>query len=114
SLRYARQFARRRRVGEGEEAMNRLYVVEPMPTPTGTKADHRLPLRSADVAEFAWALASALGIASAPNTGANGDVFKWAAAIARDLQSNQGASVVIAGDYQPPMVHVLAHAMNQK
>ena len=44
-------------------AMNRLYVVEPMPTPTGTKADHRLPLRAGDIEEFAWALAISLGIA---------------------------------------------------
>ena len=43
SLRYARQFAARRRVEDGgNTSMNRLYVVEPMPTPTGTKADQRL------------------------------------------------------------------------
>ena len=66
SLRYARQFAARRRVRGGQTAMNRLYVVEPMPTPTGTKADHRLPLRAGDMEEFAWALAAALGVAKAP------------------------------------------------
>ena len=33
SLRYARQFAARRRVRGEQTAMNRLYVVEPMPTP---------------------------------------------------------------------------------
>ena len=36
--------------------MNRLYVVEPMPTPTGAKADHRLPLRAGDIEDFAGAL----------------------------------------------------------
>ena len=59
SLRYARQFARRRRVRGDQTTMNRLYVVEPMPTPTGAKADHRLPLRAGDVEEFAWTLAIA-------------------------------------------------------
>ena len=49
--------------------MNRLYVVEPMPTPTGTKADHRLPLRAGDIEEFAWALATALGVANGPEQG---------------------------------------------
>ena len=67
SLRYARQFAARRRVRGGQTAMNRLYVVEPMPTPTGAKADHRLPLRAADIEVFAWALATAVG------TGAGAD-----------------------------------------
>jgi len=33
--------------------------------------------------------------------------------VARDLQAHRGASVVLAGDGQPPAVHALAHAMNQ-
>ena len=66
SLRYARQFSARRRVRGNQTAMNRLYVVEPMPTPTGAKADHRLPLRAADIEVFAGALATALGAAKGP------------------------------------------------
>jgi len=112
SLRYARQFSMRRRVDDPNSEMNRLYVVEPMPTPTGAKADHRLPLRSADIGEFAWALATGLGIAQGPKQGENGDVYKWIGAIARDLQRNKGACLVIAGEQQPPLVHALAHAMN--
>ena len=92
--------------------MNRLYVVEPMPTPTGTKADHRLPLRAGDIEEFAWALATALGAANGPKQGENHDIYKWIGAIARDLQRNKGASLVIAGEHQPPIVHALAHVMN--
>ena len=112
SLRYARQFAARRRVRDDNQEMNRLYVVEPMPTPTGAKADHRLPLRAGDIEEFAWALATGLGAANGPKTGDNHDVYKWIGAIARDLQNNKGACLVIAGDQQPPIVHALAHVMN--
>jgi molybdopterin-containing oxidoreductase family iron-sulfur binding subunit len=112
SLRYARQFAAGRRVRHGHTAMNRLYVVEPMPTPTGMKADHRLPLRAGDIEEFAWALATSLGAANGPKTGDNGDIYKWLGEIARDLQLNKGASLVIPGDHQPPIVHALAHVMN--
>jgi len=55
--------------GRGNQtAMNRLYVVEPMPTPTGTKADHRLALRAADIEVFAGALATALGAARGRST----------------------------------------------
>ena len=82
--------------------MNRLYVVEPMPTPTGAKADHRLPLRAADIEVFAGALATALGAAKGPVNGENHDIYKWIGPIARDLKRNQGASLVIAGEYQPP------------
>jgi len=112
SLRYARQFAARRRVRGDQTAMSRLYVAESMPTPTGSKADHRLPLRAGDIEEFAWALATALGAANGPKSGDNADIYKWMGAIAKDLQSHKGASLVIAGDYQPPIVHALAHVMN--
>ncbi|MBV9504430.1 MAG: TAT-variant-translocated molybdopterin oxidoreductase, partial [Acidobacteriia bacterium] len=112
SFRYARQFAARRRVRGDQTEMNRLYVVEPMPTPTGTRADHRIPLRAGEVEEFAWALATALGAANGPRSGENASIYQRAAAIARDLQQHRGASLVIAGEYQPPIVHSLAHAMN--
>src|SRR5581483_2037380 len=65
-LRYARQFAARRRVQGGNTTMNRLYVAEPMPTPTGSKADYRLPLRAGDIEEFAWALATTAQVANGP------------------------------------------------
>ncbi len=75
---------------EPSDTMNRLYVVEPMPTPTGTKADHRLALRASDIEEFAWALAVSLGIAQGPKTGENHDIYKWLGPIARDLRIEQG------------------------
>jgi MoCo/4Fe-4S cofactor protein with predicted Tat translocation signal len=112
SLRYARQFAARRRVRGNQTEMNRLYVAEPFPTPTGSKADHRLPLRAADISEFAWALATSLGAAAGPKQGDNVDVFKWVGPIARDLQAHKGSSLIIAGPHQPPIVHALAHVMN--
>ena len=34
--------------------------------------------------------------------------------IVKDLMRNQGASLVIAGEYQPPIVHALAHVINAK
>ncbi len=112
SLRYARQFASRRRVREGSTAMNRLYVVEPMPTPTGAKADHRLPLRAADIEIFAGALATFIGTGKGPEKTENGDIYKWLGPVARDLLLHKGRSVVIAGEHQPPVVHAFAHAIN--
>ncbi len=34
------------------------------------------------------------------------------AAVLKDLNANRGASIVIAGEHQPPRVHALAHALN--
>ena len=53
STRYTRDFAARR---NPDANMNRLYVVESTPSSTGMKADHRLPMRAADIDEFARAL----------------------------------------------------------
>ena len=49
--RYVRDFAKRRNPEAGE--MSRLYVVESTPSSTGARADHRLPLRAAEVEPFA-------------------------------------------------------------
>jgi MoCo/4Fe-4S cofactor protein with predicted Tat translocation signal len=114
SLRYARQFAARRRVEDGNSAMNRLYVVEPMPTPTGSKADHRLALRAGEVEGFAWTLAAALGVTQGAKTSDNAAINKWMGGLAKDLMAHPGASLVVAGEFQPPVVHALAHAINAK
>ena len=59
SVRYARDFADRRRVSEERKTMNRLYAVESTPSLTGAKADHRLPMRASDVEGFARQIAAA-------------------------------------------------------
>jgi MoCo/4Fe-4S cofactor protein with predicted Tat translocation signal len=106
----ARQFYRRRKLDGPNDTMNRLYVVEPVPSVTGSSADHRWPLRSTDIELFARALAAKLGIGSVAPL--SGEAAKWLEAIAADLQKQRGASLVIAGEHQPAAVHALAHAMN--
>jgi molybdopterin-containing oxidoreductase family iron-sulfur binding subunit len=112
SLRYARDFTRRRRLLRGrQEEMNRLYVVESTPTNTGMFADHRLSIRPSEMETFARAVAAALGTGVAAPALA-GEQSKWANAVAEDLKASGGRSIVIAGDEQSPAVHALAHAMN--
>jgi molybdopterin-containing oxidoreductase family iron-sulfur binding subunit len=115
SVRYSREFADRRRIESPQSSMNRLYSVESTPTNTGAMADHRLPLRASQVEGFARALAAAVSGAesSAASGEASGVPPKWLAALARDLQKHRGASLVIAGEAQPPTVHALAHALNE-
>ena len=61
AVRYTKDFSSRRRMGTPQDALNRLYVVEPVPTVTGANADHRLALKSRDVHAFAAAVAAAVG-----------------------------------------------------
>src|SRR5271154_722613 len=53
NVRYIRDFAKKR---NPDAEMSRLYVVESTPSSTGAKADHRLPMRAAEIENFALAL----------------------------------------------------------
>ncbi len=116
--RYARDFAKRRNP-DGEAKMNRLYVMESGATPTGMKADHRLPVLASQVEGYARALAAALGVGVSGGSfgengknGENGENAKWASALVADLKAAHGAAVVVTGDHQPAAVHALVHAIN--
>jgi len=103
-----RAFASRRR----PDRMSRLYVAESSLTPTGAKAAHRLPLRAGDVAVLARALAAAVGVPGAARPTSDAVPARWVEAVARDLASHRGRSVVIAGETQPADVQALAHLTN--
>jgi molybdopterin-containing oxidoreductase family iron-sulfur binding subunit len=113
-VRYARDFAARRKVREDQTDMNRLYVAEPSPTLTGTMADHRLPISAAHVDGMARAVASELGLAIDVPTDLPANAAQWAKSAAADLkQAASGRAVVMAGRGQPGEVHALVHAINQ-
>jgi MoCo/4Fe-4S cofactor protein with predicted Tat translocation signal len=111
NVRYAHDYADRRRLSEEKRDMNRLYVVESTVTTTGSVADHRLPVKPSEIESIARVLAAKLGAPGAGSASTPHD--NWVNAVANDLRGKRGASIVIAGDTQPPVVHALAHAMNQ-
>jgi molybdopterin-containing oxidoreductase family iron-sulfur binding subunit len=108
-VRDARAYTARRKVQPGGPAMNRLYVVESAPSLTGALADHRLAVRPSEVETVARAIVAALG-----GGGAAGPHQAWVAALAKDLQAHAGRSLVLAGEWQPPAVHALARALNER
>jgi molybdopterin-containing oxidoreductase family iron-sulfur binding subunit len=112
-VRYAREFADRRRVKGPDSSMNRLYVAEVTPSNTGSIADHRLALGPRECEAFARALAAELRAAPADAAATGAFSRDWLQAVARDLAANKGRSIVIAGDYQPAVTHALVHAMNE-
>jgi MoCo/4Fe-4S cofactor protein with predicted Tat translocation signal len=114
-LRYARDLMRGRRVGAERATMNRFYAVESTPSVTGSVADHRRAVRARDVESIARALAAPLGATAAPpaDAGVVAAHRAWIDAAVADLKAQRGASIVIAGEQQPPVVHALAHAINQ-
>ncbi len=117
SVRYSKDFARRRRLTEENTSMSRLYAIESSPTLTGAKADHRLAVAAAEVEHVARELAAAVsGVTAAPAPSARvpgaPEIARWVAAIAKDLQAHKGRSVVVAGDFQTDAVHAAAKTIN--
>ena len=117
-LRYARDFSMRRRVraGQGDAGMNRLYAIETAPSSTGSIADHRLPVKPSDIEavgrEILAALSGARATSPGSTVGATPTRAPFVSALVKDLLANRGASVVVPGDDQPPVVHAIAHAIN--
>jgi molybdopterin-containing oxidoreductase family iron-sulfur binding subunit len=105
TLKYARDFAARRRITEGKKEMSRLYVIETTPTTTGAAADHRFSVKPSEMETIALAIA---------NTARPTDSFAgWVNAISRDTQEHKGASIVITGREQPAAIHAFAHIANK-
>ena len=107
-LRYSREFIARRRVNEKNRDMNRLYVVETTPSNTGAMSDHAWEVKPSELEAVARSIAAGV-IPQSPAATVNLD---WIAHLVRDLNEHRGASIVLAGDNQPPIIHALAHAMN--
>ncbi|HJT01938.1 MAG TPA: TAT-variant-translocated molybdopterin oxidoreductase [Terriglobales bacterium] len=110
ALRHARDWASRRRP-ESNRPIGRLYMAETTYTATGGKADHRLPLRQVELEQFARAVAKGVGV-NVSGGATSGMASTWLPALVKDLQQHKGSCVVIPGEYQPPLIHALAHAMN--
>ncbi|WP_084161861.1 TAT-variant-translocated molybdopterin oxidoreductase [Methylocaldum szegediense] len=112
--RYGRDFIEGRRVRHGKATMNRLYVLESTPTPTGAMADHRLPVQAGRMEAVARLLAARLGLADAPDSEEMPIPERWLDLVMRDLSNHRGESIVIAGDHLSPPVHAVVQAINQE
>jgi MoCo/4Fe-4S cofactor protein with predicted Tat translocation signal len=119
SLRYARDYAAKRRISGDKAEMNRLYVVESTPTTTGAVADHAWRIKPSGIAPFAQTLVSGLLPAAKATEGTlpyvgpsslNVVPSELLRPLQRDLR--EGASIVIVGDDQLPEVHAWAHVLN--
>ncbi len=123
AVRHAHDLARARQ--PDRKVMNRLYAVESSYSLTGAMADHRLPLRPADMPRFIASLVGAL-----LHHDARGAAWEELAAVVgqknpapedtqelrdrmvHDLVEHAGRSLLVAGPRQPAAVHALVAAAN--
>jgi molybdopterin-containing oxidoreductase family iron-sulfur binding subunit len=121
-LRYARDFAERRRPSAPSDEMNRLYAAETMLTPTGAMADHRLRRKPSEMGALLAAVAAELAALPGSRVPASlrplfapfaADRDRAAiAAIARDLARRPEQSVIVVGASEAPETHALAFFLN--
>ena len=111
-VRYARDWISGRRVLQESEEVSRLYSVEPVFSNTGIVADHRLRLKAAEVGQAAAYVAAALGVAGAPQATLPEEARAFLDVAVAALRAAGAAALVIVGEYQPPSVHALGHALN--
>ncbi|MFB6098708.1 MAG: hydrogenase, partial [Salinibacter sp.] len=107
-------FAEGRRLEDAEDTMSRLYTVESRYSTTGGTSDHRLPMRAGRIPAFAAALAAELGVGNAPEVSWSEKERLYVREIVRDLKEAGENGVVLVGESQPPEVHALAMAVNQR
>ena len=109
-----REYAKRRKLADGDKTLNRLYAIESTPTTTGMKAEHRLGLRASEIPAFAAALAAKLGASGIHDPGYQwtAEQAKFLTVVADDLTKNAGKSVVIPGLYHDDSVAAAATAIN--
>jgi molybdopterin-containing oxidoreductase family iron-sulfur binding subunit len=113
-LAYARHFAARRRPTETGGKMSRVYAIESTPTLIGAKADHRLPLRPAEIAAALRWLAAKTGAGPADWSRRPVEHSSWLEAAAQDLMAHHGRALVHVGREQPVETHLIATAINDR
>jgi molybdopterin-containing oxidoreductase family iron-sulfur binding subunit len=96
-LRYARDFAARRR---SNEKMSRLYVMESTPTLTGAMADQRYAIAPEEMVSCLSLLVSGTGA-------------RRIEPIVADLRANAGHCLVVPGEFEMPAVHETARHLNE-
>jgi len=109
-----KSFAEGRRLEDAEDDMSRLYTIESRYTETGGISDHRMRMKAGRIPAFAAAVASELGVGSAPSAQWSEKEQLYAREIANDLREAGAQGIVVAGDGQPPEVHALAMAINDQ
>ncbi len=115
AVRMSRDFVTGRDVEAGR--MNRLYVAESQYSTTGVMADHRLAVRSTDIAGLMADLEERVreaidgGHAAQPEA-SQPKRERILRAMVTDLVENRGKSVIAVGDRQSAEVHAAAHRLN--
>lgn len=68
-------------------------------------ADHRLPLESARIGQFACQLGRRLGLPIAATGDTDPQYARWLDALVEGLRAQHGSALIVIGAAQPPWMH---------
>ncbi len=120
--RHQRAFAAGRSMESPDDAMNRLYVVEPHLTVTGLAADHRLRLKASLMTAYVSRLARAVAERIDENILLHKNPLEkqldsidaaWIDAVADDLVAHRHEAAVIASKRQPRELRIAVDQLNR-
>jgi molybdopterin-containing oxidoreductase family iron-sulfur binding subunit len=97
-----------------EGRMNRMYVIEPSLSVTGSVADYRLPLKPTLIESAVAYVAYRFGILSTKPSGLSRDETELLERAAADLHRARDTGLIVAGPAQSGETHRLIHAINDK
>ncbi len=117
SVENALKITSRRKVDSVEDSMSRVYSIENAFTNTGSYADHRLRLKTSQIAPFTFALAAKLsetvnGLDAFSGVSNEFSTHDWIDKLAEELLNAQGQSIITAGAEHSAETHAAVAAMN--
>ena len=113
-IRYARGFAKARRIEGGRIQASRFYAIEATPSVTGVLADVRLPASPDRMRVILDAVAGALDGSFPPLPALSSGEASFVSGLVRDLRANAPHVACIAGQEQDAEVQRWALAMNAR
>ena len=126
SVTHIQKWVKNRKVRSTQDNLSRLFVVESAMSLTGTNADNRLSLKPSELLAFALDLLKLLVtkyqvLAQAHVQNLLGEVAEFKGheyarsfleALAQDLSSNQGRSLVLVGAQESEELQIVGHLLN--
>ncbi len=113
-VKYANDWAKRRRSADDDGTMSRMYVFETALTLTGSVADLREPVKPSQMMKLLSELAGAMGVSHKGMLGSTEGKEDVLNKILGEVDANKGKMVVVVGAHLPPEAHQLAMLINSE
>jgi len=110
----ARAWSSRRQAYQKGGGACRLFMAEPTPSVTGTRADDRLIVSSRRIAPLLLAIARVLGVVDSPDIELRAAEKRWLSTVLTDLSIHSGSALVTIGSHHGVELQALGLLINER